>query len=110
LTGPAEPLIPSGQPRVLAVMYLEPLGIDSGVARFITEDIESRLVNNCPDVKVVERNQIDQIVRELRYVQSGLTETQAIEIGRHLAAAYLMIGSVQKMGHDLSITVKLVSV
>jgi len=110
LTGPAEPLIPSGQPRVMAVMYLEPLGIDSGVARFITEDIESRLVNNCPDVKVVERNQIDQIVRELRYVQSGLTESQAIEIGRHLAAAYLMIGSVQKMGHDLSITVKLVSV
>ena len=110
LTGPSEPLISDDSPKTVAVMYPEAYGVDPGVAQFITEDMESRLVNNSPYVNVVERNQIEQIIRELKYAQSGLTETQAIEIGKHLVAQYLIVGTVRRIGRDLTITVKLVDV
>jgi len=67
-------------------------------------------VNNAPCLKVIERNRIDLILKELEFAQSGMTDQRAIEIGKQLEAEYLLYGSVRKTGHDLTISVKLAQV
>ncbi len=110
LTGPDTAILADGAQHTLAVLYLDAYGIDDGIARMITDDLEGRLVNNAPCLKVIERNRIDLILKELKLAQSGMTDQRAIEIGRELEAEYLLYGNVRKTGHDLAINVKMVKV
>lgn len=110
LTGPENPVLADASSKTMAALYLDAYGIDDGIARIITEDLEGKLVNSAPCVAMLERNQIDRIVQELKYAESGMTDQRAIEIGKHLEAEYLLYGSVRKMAHDLTVTVKVVHV
>ncbi len=110
LTGPDTAVLDDGSSHTLAVIYLDPYGVDDGIGRMITDELEGRLVNNAPCLKVIERNRIDLILQELKFAQSGMTDQKAIEIGRQLEAEYLIYGSVRKTGHDLTISVKMAQV
>jgi WD40 repeat protein len=103
------PLISSGPQRTMAVMYFEYNNVDEPTARSVTTLLESRLVNS-PYVRLLERNQIDRILDELKLQASGLTESQVIEIGKLAQAQFMLIGSVDKLASDLHITARLVNV
>ena len=109
LTTPEEPLIGFGQRRRLAVLTFDSPGLEEDVARTASYLLEGKL-GNSPLVELVERNQIDQVLSELRYQQTGLTASNAAEVGRHLNAEYILIGSLNKLGNLLIVTVKLVNV
>ncbi|MFO7891569.1 MAG: CsgG/HfaB family protein [bacterium] len=109
LTTPAEPLIQYGQRRRLAVMSFDSPGLEENVARTATYLLESKL-GNSPLVELVERNQIQKVLDELQYQQSGLTADNAVQVGQHLNAEYMLIGSINKLGNLIIITSKLVNV
>ena len=109
IVGPDEPLIQVGERHVVAVLYFDSVGVSNEIAKTATYLLEGSLANS-HHVKLVERNQIDNIISELKYQQSGLTVDQAAEIGRHLGAEYVVIGSVNKLGSTLIIIAKLVEV
>lgn len=110
LTGPDIPILANGESHTLAVIYLQPYGVDDGIGRMITDELEGRLVNHAPCLKVIERNRIDLILKELEFSRSGMTDQNVLEIGKQLEAEYLLYGTVRKTGHDLTISVKLAQV
>ncbi len=109
ITTPDESLIQFGDRKKLAVMVFDSPGLGEDVARTTTYLLEGRL-GNSPFVELIERNQIENVLEELRYQQTGLTTSSAVEVGQHLNAEYILIGSINKLGSLLIITAKLVNV
>ena len=91
------------------MMIFDSPGLGEDVARTTTYLLEGRL-GNSPFVELIERNQIESVLEELRYQQTGLTTSNAVEVGQHLNAEYILIGSINKLGSLLIITAKLVNV
>jgi len=109
LTTTAEPLIQYGEKIRMAVLYFDSPGLDREIAQTATYLLEGRL-GNSPFVEMVERNQINQVIEELKYQMSGMTTSNAVEIGRHLNAEYVLLGSLNKLGSLLILSAKLVNV
>lgn len=109
MTTTKEPLIRFGERRRLAVMTFDNPGLSEDIARTTSYLLEGKL-GNSPFVELIERNQIQEVLEELRYQQSGLTTSDAAEIGRHLNAEFILLGSINKLGNLLIITSKLVNV
>jgi len=109
LTTPEEPLIRFGERKRMAVMYFDNPGLSEDIARTTSYLLEGRL-GNSPFVELIERNQIQKVVEELRYQQTGLTTSDAVEVGKHLNAEFILLGSINKLGSLLIITSKLVNV
>lgn len=109
LTTPKEPLIRFGERRRLAVMTFDNPGLSEDIARTTSYLLEGKL-GNSPFIELIERNQIQEVLEELRYQQAGLTTSDAAEVGRHLNAEFILLGSINKLGNLLIITSKLVNV
>ncbi|MBN2417598.1 hypothetical protein JXO52_17305 [bacterium] len=109
ITTPTEPLIGQGARRRLAVMSFDSRGLEDDVALTTSYLLESKLGNSSA-VELIERNQIDKVLEELKYQQTGLTTSDAAAVGQQLNAEYILIGSINKLGNLLIITVKLVNV
>ncbi|MCD6115841.1 hypothetical protein J7K93_02400 [bacterium] len=109
ITTPTEPLIAYGSRKRVAVMTFDARGIKDDVAQTTTYLLESKL-GNSELIELIERNQIAAVLDELKYQQTGLTASNAAEIGQHLNAEYILTGSINKLGNLLIITAKLVNV
>jgi WD40 repeat protein/TolB-like protein len=109
LTTPKEPLIQYGERKRVAVMYFDSPGLSEDIAKTTSYLLEGRL-GNSSFVELIERNQINSVISELKYQMSGLTASDAVEIGKHLNAKYIVIGSINKLGNLLIITAKLVNI
>jgi hypothetical protein len=60
---------------------------------------------------LVERTQVDKILRESQYQQSGVCDIEcAVLIGKQLAAKKVIIGTVGKLGSAYTIQIKLIDV
>lgn len=82
---------------------------------FIAEEITRSMVK--AGIKVVERRQLDKLIREISLQQTGLvSETSAAKIGRAAGARYMIMGSVtdfKKFGYEnegLKVAARLVEV
>ena len=109
LTTPEEPLIGFGERRRMAVLTFDSPGLEADISRTTAYLLEGKL-GNSPFVELVERNQIESVLSELRYQQTGLTTSDAVEVGKHVNAEFILIGSINKLGSLLIISAKLVNV
>lgn len=103
------PMLQSGPPRQMAVLYFGYNGVDESIARSTTVSLENQLFGS-PYIRLLERNQIDKIIDELNLQKSGFTVAKAVEIGRLMEAELMLLGSVDKFDKDLHITARLVEV
>lgn len=104
-----KPIIHSDQRHTVAVMYFDFNMVDEAIARAATVLLESQLANS-PSIQLLERNRIDKILEELDLQQSGLTESQVIEIGKLAKADFILVGSVGKLDNDIYVTARLVNI
>ncbi len=109
ITTPDEPLIRFGDRKRLAVLTFDSPGLSEDIARTTSYLLEGKL-GNSPFVELVERNQIQHVLNELQYQMSGITTSDAVEVGKHLNAEFILLGSINKLGSLLIITAKLVNV
>lgn len=109
ITTPKEPIFNMGESKKLAVIYFDNMGVPLEVAKTTTYILESKL-SNSSQLYLIERNQIEKVVSELKYQLSGLTKSDAVEIGKQLNAEYILIGSINKLGNLLIITAKIVNI
>ncbi|HXP89951.1 MAG TPA: CsgG/HfaB family protein [Fibrobacteria bacterium] len=98
------------QPLV-AVVHLAALGVDSGSVAVVEDAIASELVET-RKVRVLEREQMDRILREQGFQQSGACDQGncSVEIGKLLAVDEILTGSLGKVGESYSLTLRLVNV
>ena len=94
----------------IAVMDLEPQGVDSSIAKTLSEIMRTELLNT-GRFEVLERAQMDRLISEMKIQQSGLTDVQnAAELGKMLNVEKLIIGSIGQMGNTYQLNVRLVDV
>lgn len=110
VTPSAEPLYASRERLRIAVLGLRNLGVDSVTAQSVDNILTSQ-ASGYAHLTVLERDAMDRVLKEVRFQNSGITTDQgAAQIGKQLNASKVLVGSVNKLGTTIVITVRLVDV
>lgn len=100
----------ASQPTAIAVLDLAPVGVDSAVSLMASERLRNELVNS-GRFTVVERGQVDAILREQGFQQTGCTSTEcAVEAGQLLGVKQLVVGRVGSAPGMVLISARIVDV
>lgn len=96
--------------KFIAVSNFETLGIDSNNVKMIRNRIINELVT-INKYKVVERSNMEKILKEQKFQNTGCTNIScAVEIGVLIGADLIVIGSIGSLGELYSIDSRLVDV
>jgi TolB-like protein len=97
--------------ETIAVNKLQAIGISEDEAEVLTSKLRSELMN-VAGFKVLERGQMEEILKEQGFQQSGAcTEQQCVvEIGQLLGVSHMVAGSIGKVGNTFSVNVRIFSV
>ncbi|MDF1578387.1 MAG: CsgG/HfaB family protein [Desulfurivibrionaceae bacterium] len=94
----------------IAVIDLKPIGVSQSLAEAVSENLRTMLIISGA-FRVVERNQLEEILTEYKLAQGGITEnSHAIKIGTLAEANLIMIGSITKMFESYIINARLLNV
>lgn len=103
---------PTASPKeAIAVHKLQAIGITEDEADVLTSKLRGELMNTA-NFKVLERGQMDEILKEQQFQASGAcTESQClIEMGQLLGVSDIVAGSIGKVGGTYSVNVRIFSV
>ena len=104
-----KPVSPENAIRV-AVMDFRANGISQLIASNISELVRNELII-MGNFIVLERSQVDQILKEQGFQMTGCTETScAVKVGQMLSAKKILVGTVMKMGNKIVISGRIVDV
>ena len=96
--------------ETVAILDFEGRGINQMEAQTLTDRLMSEMVNT-DAVIMVERNQMEEIMNEQGFQQSGCTTSEcAAEVGALLGVQNMVSGSFGKLGNSYTIDAKLFSV
>lgn len=107
--GSAEPALPPGVAVKLAILSFESRGVSSEIADVALSSLSNGLAN-VDYVTLVERKQIETILKEQQFQLSGLTEEEGVSVGRLLKADVILLGNVGKLGTSIIFSARLISV
>jgi len=97
------------KPRV-AIMDLNPAGISSSTAVALSDILRTEIFNTGSFI-VLERAQINEVLKEQEFQLSGCTETEcAIQIGQLLSAHKVLVGTVSRIGNSFVINARIVDI
>lgn len=104
------PVVPPAERITMAIMDLQAQGVSATESLVITDLLKNAIiVTNA--FRIVERGNIQQVMGELGFQQTGCTEQEcAIKIGKLLNAKKILIGTVGKLGETFIITIRMVDV
>ncbi|MBK9577531.1 MAG: hypothetical protein IPO40_10670 [Fibrobacteres bacterium] len=96
---------------MVAILPLEGRKVDSMDARTLTDALADQLLKT-KAVRVMERSQMDAVLREQGFQQSGACDGQecAVQIGKLLGIDRIVVGSVASFGKAYTIAVREVDV
>jgi len=101
------------EPRVpmIAVMPFSGRSLDADALEGIASALGSDLLNT-GKFRVMERSQMDGILKEQGFQQSGACDGSecAVEVGKLLAVDHMVVGTVAKVGGTYVVTTRLVNV
>ena len=96
--------------ETVAILDFEGRGINQMEAQTLTDRLMSEMVNT-DAVIMVERNQMEELMNEQGFQQSGCTTSEcAAEVGALLGVQNMVSGSFGKLGNSYTIDAKLFSV
>lgn len=95
----------------MAVTPLQAKGVSPSDASVLTDNISDELLKT-GKVRVMERSQMDKILQEQGFQQSGACDTSecAVQIGKLLGIERVVVGSVGKIGETYSLSIRMVDV
>jgi TolB-like protein len=87
-------------PRGSKVAVLNFTGPSEQLSRYVIEELNNAIVNE-GWLTVVDRRQLDLIMQEMQFQESGfVSEESAQEIGRLTGAQYIISGSMERIGQS----------
>ena len=96
--------------KTVAILDFEGRGISVMEAATLTDRLMSEMVNT-DAIIMVERNQMDEILQEQGFQQSGCTTNEcAIEIGQLMNVEKIIGGSVNKVGNTFSSSIRMINI
>ncbi|MBD3239038.1 MAG: hypothetical protein GF331_00525 [Chitinivibrionales bacterium] len=97
-------------PLTIAVLDLQPEGLEQSTARIISDRLRSALLHTRAFV-VLERGQMEEILKEQGFQQSGCVAEQCyVEVGQLLGVSHMVGGSIGKVEKTISINLRLIDV
>ena len=94
----------------VAVLDLKPKGTSRIISNAISDIIRSEMVKT-GFFTVIERAQMDEVLREQGFQQTGCTDAScAVQVGKLLSAKKILLGEVNRVGRAYMITVRIVDV
>jgi len=96
--------------KYLAVLDLEAVGLSDTEAKVLTQRLTSKMIE-LSDYTIVERANIDKILKEQKFQHSGCTDSEcAVEIGQLINADMTVIGTASKFGDTYTIDSRIINV
>tara|TARA_B100000315_G_scaffold260882_1_gene326778 strand:- start:1369 stop:2085 length:717 start_codon:yes stop_codon:yes gene_type:complete len=94
----------------IAILDLEGRGISTLEAQTLTDRMRSELVKTGA-VTIVERSQMNEILGEQGFQQTGCTSTEcAVEVGKLLGVSNMITGSIGKIGSSYTLDIRIFEV
>jgi len=104
------PIISAQEKETVAILDFEGRGISQMEAQTLTDRFTSELASTNAMI-LVERNQMNEILDEQGFQQSGCTSAEcAAEVGALLGVQHMIAGSFGKLGNSYTIDAKMFSV
>jgi formylglycine-generating enzyme required for sulfatase activity len=98
------------KPKV-AVVQFDSIGVEPSLGMAASEILTTHLASREQAFRVVERTQLQKAMQELGYQTSALVDPEsAVQIGKHLGARYIVVGSVTRFGSSYSLNARIVEV
>jgi len=105
----AAPIVQQTLKRI-AVLDLQGAGVEATAAQTLTDRLRSRLVNTGA-FHVLERDQMDEILTEQGFQQSGCVSDEClVEIGRLVGVEQMIGGSIGKIGSTYTLDLRIIDV
>ena len=96
--------------EIIAVLDLDQIGLSDQEATILTQRLTTKLIS-LNKYQVVERNNMDKILKEQKFQHSGCTDSEcAVEIGQLLNTDFIILGSVNKFGSTYAVDARLIDV
>lgn len=94
----------------IAIMELQPIDVQANTARAVTDLIRTELFNTGL-FRVFERGEIEKVLKEQQFGQTGLTEvSDAVRLGKMLQAKKVLVGTVSKLGTSYIVNARIIDV
>ena len=94
--------------QTMAVLEFEGKGISQVEASALTDRLNNEIYK-LGKYTLVERNQIEEILQEQGFQQSGCTSDECVvEVGRLLGAEKMVVGSISRVGDVFSVSARIV--
>lgn len=100
-----------GEIPMIAVMPLSGVGVDVTSSLVATDALSDELLKT-GSVRVMERSQMENILKEQGFQQSGACDGSecAVQVGRLLSVEKIVVGTFGKIGDSYSLSIRLVDV
>jgi WD40 repeat protein len=107
--GTTDPALPAGTPVKVAILSVQAKGVAPEVADVCMSTMSNALAE-VDYVTLVERHQVETILKEQQFQLSGLTEDQGVSVGKILKADVVILGNVGKLGSSIIFSARLINV
>lgn len=108
----APPSIPTKKITIAVIRFktLNKQAQDIALGELVSEIFTSALVN-AQSFKIIEREQLDKVVKEIEMNETGFIEsTDAVEIGKMLSADAIITGSVALLGNQIQLNARIIEI
>jgi len=99
----------AGEKLKIAVSDLDAFGVQESLAQSASDILRTELFRT-GYFHVMERKHMEKILKEQSFQLSGATEETIIELGRVMAVQLIAIGSMNRLGKQLVLNIRLVDV
>ncbi len=109
---PVPPAVPTKNISIAVIRFktLNKEAQDISLGELVSETFTSALVNS-QNFKIIEREQLDKLVKEMEMGQTGFIETtDAVKIGRMLHADAIITGSVALLGGQIQLNARIIEI
>jgi TolB-like protein len=101
---------PPDNPSFIAVVDFTGNNVSEGDCRALTDRLRAELFNT-KYFKVIEREMMEEIIKEQGFQQSGCSSDECmVEVGKLIGVEKIVGGSISKVGSTYSVSSKIVSV
>ena len=107
-----KPVLPSSpeKPLLIAVVDFSGNNVSVGDCRALTDRLRSELFNT-KYFKVIEREMMDEIIKEQGFQQSGCTTDECmVQVGKLIGVEKIVGGSISQVGNVYSVSARIVSI
>jgi len=98
------------QEIVLAVIDFEGKGVSQVEASALTDRLRTEILSTVK-MKVVERGEMEELLKEQAFQQSGCVSSECmVEVGKLLGANQIVGGSISRVGNTFSVSARIIDV